>query len=86
MSKSVMVNRPNVPTSRLRGWEFIKSLIGKCPTCKRAATLGTDALSGKWRVCCMNCTCPNMNKTKLHSNPYIAILEWNRKYAERNTE
>lgn len=86
MSRCVSVKQPVVPKSRLRGWKYIKSLIGKCPICKKRATLGNDILSGKWRVCCMNCTCKNTSTTKLYSNFYMAILEWNREYAERSED
>lgn len=49
-----------IPTSRLQGWDYIKSLMNKCPSCKGQATLGTDALSKKYMVACMNCCCGNM--------------------------
>jgi hypothetical protein len=70
-------------TSRLQGWDYIKSLIYKCPYCKQRATLGQKALplnNKKWHVCCMNICCSNFNDTQEYENPYLAIHEWNMKY------
>lgn len=74
--------------SNLQGWDYINSLIGKCPICKQRATLGQPAISKKnvWRVCCMNNMCPNFNVTNNYKNFYLAINEWNTKYAIRSDE
>lgn len=65
-----------IPTSRLRGWDYIQSLMENCPTCGNKATLGTDALNGKYRVCCMNICCSNM--TNYEDNYWgRAIVKWN---------
>ena len=75
-----------MPTSRLQGWDYIKSLMYVCPECEQTPTLGNPAYSNRWMVCCMNITCPNFNTTELHENPYIAIDEWNKKYGQKNAE
>lgn len=70
-----------MPTSKLQGWDYIKSLMNKCPSCGEGATLGTDALSDKYMVCCMNCCCGNM--TVFFDESWgKAITKWN-KYARR---
>ncbi len=84
MNRIACVKIPVIPKSRLHGWNWLKSLIGKCPICKRRATLGNPAYSKKWRVCCVLCKNPNL--TGDHDNPLLAIHEWNLKYAERNCE
>ena len=76
----------DMPTSRLQGWDYIKSLIYVCPVCGEVATLGNPANNNRWRVCCMNITCPNFKTTELHDNPFMAIDEWNKKYGERRTD
>jgi hypothetical protein len=73
-------------TSSLQGWDYIKSLIGKCPMCKETATLGNSAFSNKWRVCCMNSCCANHNSTREWENPFTAIHEWNEKYADKEMQ
>lgn len=70
-------------TSKLQGWDYIKSLIYRCPYCKERAELGQNALpigNKKWRVCCMNACCSNFDQTQDYDNPYTAIHEWNMKY------
>lgn len=70
-------------TSKLQGWDYIKSLIYRCPYCKERAVLGQKALpigNKKWHVCCMNICCSNFNDTQDYDNPYMAIHEWNMKY------
>ena len=67
-------------TSRLQGWDYINSLISKCPDCGQTATLGNLPFSNKWRVCCMNICCHNHNSTQEWENPLTAIHEWNTKY------
>lgn len=74
------------PTSRLQGWDYIKSLMHVCSECKQIPTLGNPANSNRWRVCCMNITCPNFKTTELHDNPFMAIDEWNTKYGERRND
>ena len=57
--------------------DWINSQIEKCPYCKSNATLGTDAITGKYRVGCMNCCCGNM--TNFMSEYWgRAIVNWNR--------
>ena len=75
-------------TNKLQGWDYINSLIGKCPICKQRATLGQSANSkvNKWYVCCMTSNCPNLNITNTYKNYYLAINEWNVKYATRGDE
>lgn len=82
MSRIASINRPVIPKSRLNGWNWLKSLIGKCPICKRRAALCNPAYSKKWRVCCV--LCKNPNSTGDYDNPLLAIQDWNLKYAERN--
>ena len=61
----------------MKGWDWINSQMEKCPLCGCQATLGTDALNGKYRVCCMNCCCGNM--TNFESDSWgRAIVNWNR--------
>lgn len=74
--------------SSLQGWNYINSLIGECPICKQRATLGQPANSkhNVWRVCCMTSNCPNKNITNNYKNYYLAIHEWNTKYAKRSVE
>lgn len=59
-----------------RGWDWINSLMEPCPHCGEGATLGTDAINGLYRVCCMNCCCGNM--TNFESKYWgRAIVNWN---------
>ena len=64
-------------TSRLQGWDYIKSLMQPCEICGEIPTLGTSAFSGKHIVCCMNCTCTNFRQHE-DNNPFIAIHKWNK--------
>lgn len=74
--------------NKLQGWDWINSLIGRCPVCGQRGVLGQPALSKKnvWRVCCMNNMCTNFNVTQNYKNFYLAIHEWNTKYAKRSDE
>ena len=65
-----------IVTSKLQGWDYIQSLINKCPICEGKASLGIDALNNKYRVCCMNITCGNMTN---YEDEYWgrAIVKWN---------
>ena len=58
-------------------WDWINAQMDKCPYCKGQATLGTDAVTGKYSVCCMNNCCGNMTR---FINDYWgrAIVNWNR--------
>ncbi len=67
-------------TSRFQGWDYINSLISKCPDCGQTATPCNTPFSNKWRVCCMNICCHNYNSTQEWENPLTAIHEWNTKY------
>lgn len=60
-----------------QGYWFWKEIIEKCPYCGGEATLGTDALTGKYMVACMNICCGNM---KVFYSEYWgkAIVNWNR--------
>ena len=71
------MNEEKTPTSRLQGWDYINSLMDKCPICNGQATLGTDAISGRYRVCCMNICCSNMTNF-LNDSWGKAIVNWNR--------
>ena len=73
----------------LQGWEYIKSLMVKCPDCGQTPTLGIPAYPNfgkkkkektKWRVCCGNSCCTNRYCTHEYENPFLAINEWNKKY------
>lgn len=81
-----MIMAAEMPTNRLQGWDYIKSLMCVCPECGQTPTLGNPVYSNRWRVCCMNITCPNFNTTELHENPYMAIDEWNNKYGRKPAE
>ena len=70
-----------IPTSRLQGWDYIKSLMDKCPVCGENANLGKDAVSSKYMVCCMNFCCEHMT-VFYNDNWGKAITEWN-KYVRR---
>lgn len=74
--------------NKKQGWDWINSLIGKCPLCKQRARLGQPANTKQniWRVCCMTSNCPNRNVTNNYKNYYLAINEWNTKYAMRSEE
>ena len=50
--------------------------IDRCPICKGQPTIGTEAISGKPMVACMNICCSNMNKFVAD---YVgeAVAEWN---------
>ena len=52
--------------SKLQGWDYINSLIGKCPICGQRGTLGQPANTKQnvWRVCCMTSNCSNSNITQ----------------------
>ena len=75
-----------MPTSRLQGWDYIKSLMYVCPECEQTPELANPAYGNKWRVCCMNITCRNFKITELHDNPFMAIDEWNKKYGRKPVE
>lgn len=64
-------------TSRLQGWDYIKSLMKPCKKCGETPTLGTPVVGKKWRVCCMNITCVNFNQYE-DDNPFMAIHKWNK--------
>lgn len=51
-------------------------IIDRCPICKELPTIGTNALSGKPMVACMNCGCPNM-KSFIADDVGAAMVEWN---------
>lgn len=66
-------------TSRLQGWDYIKSLMKPCRLCGEVPTLGTPAMGNKkWQVACMNICCQNFNRYE-DDNPYMAINKWNEK-------
>lgn len=69
--------------SKLQGWDYINSLIGKCPTCGQKGRLGNPANSDKWMVCCMNNMCRNMETTQSYDNFLLAIHEWNTKHTRK---
>lgn len=63
--------------AKLQGWDWIKSLMKKCPECHQTPTLGNPAIgSKKWVVVCMNCCCNNF-KQFYDDNPFLAIQKWN---------
>lgn len=64
-------------TSKKQGWEWIKSLMEPCEVCGEKPTLGTPIMGKKWRVCCMNITCPNFRQHE-DNNPFLAIHKWNK--------
>ena len=66
-------------TSRLQGWDYIKSLMYVCPECGQKPFLGNTVYTNQWQCACMNACCPNM-KVTVHENPVMAIHEWNTKY------
>lgn len=63
--------------SKKQGWEWIKSLMEPCEVCGEKPTLGTPIMGKKWRVCCMNITCPNFRQHE-DNNPFLAIHKWNK--------
>lgn len=69
-------------TSKLQGWDYIKSLMYVCPSCGEKPTLGNLFHTNEWRCACMNANCNNRNYV-IHENPFMAIHEWNIKYGER---
>lgn len=72
-------------TSRLHGWDYIRSLMCVCPECGQKPSLGNTPYSDKWQCGCMNICCHNMNYTQ-HRNPFMAIHEWNIKYGKKESE
>lgn len=66
----------DVATSKLRGWDYIKSLMYVCPECGKKPFLGNTVYTNKWQCACMNACCHNMNVV-VHENPFMAIHEWN---------
>lgn len=69
-------------TSKLIGWEWIKSLMKPCEMCGEIPTLGTPVRGKKWQVCCMNCCCSNFIRYE-DDNPFIAIHKWNKSINHR---
>lgn len=67
-------------TSKLQGWDYINSLINKCPFCGQKGVLGNPANSDKWQVACMNNMCSNFYTTQHYNSYWFAIHEWNEKY------
>lgn len=63
-------------TSKLQGWDWIKSLMKPCEICGEVPTLGTPVKGKKWRVACMNICCSNFREVQ-NDNPFLAIHEWN---------
>lgn len=63
--------------SKAIGYEWFKEQMEECPYCKNKPTLGTDAVTGKYMVACMNICCSNMT---VFYNSYWgrAIINWNR--------
>ena len=49
------------------GYWWWKEQIEHCPYCGGEATLGTDALTGKYMVACMNICCGNTTVFYNHS-------------------
>ena len=58
-------------------WEWIREQMVNCPRCNQKPSLGTDVVTKKYQVACMNACCGNMYST---TNSYWgrAIVEWNR--------
>lgn len=63
-------------TSRLQGWDYIKSLMQPCKKCGETPMLGMLVVGKKWQVCCMNVYCANFNRYE-DDNPFMAIHKWN---------
>lgn len=59
------------------GHVWFKEQMNNCPSCGYKPTLGTNALSGKYMVACMNCCCSNM--TAFYNDYWgRAIINWNK--------